>query len=154
MGSKNYTYLHMQPSCKKKIDWQRIPNPSKLKVQPGFTIGPPEFCKCTDQTADTGSGFYFCMKATWHAASLMKFALSVISNLQGCCHPRGSKQQDLFASAPTGNKKQQPSAPASATSRKATSSLYLQYQKDEDYSKSRTHSPPRSTKVHSKKEQI
>lgn len=37
---------------------------SKLRVQPGFTIGPPEFQKHSDQTVDTGSGFYFCMKAT------------------------------------------------------------------------------------------
>lgn len=90
---------------------------------------------------------FLCMKATWQAASLMKFVLSNISNLQGCCHPRGSEQQDLFASTPTGNNKQQPWAPAPARSTKATSSLQIQQQKDGDI-KGRTHSPPRSTKFH------
>lgn len=65
-----------------------------LQAQRGFTTEPPGFC--TAQAVDAGSGFYFCMKATWHAASLMKFLLSIISNLQGCCHPRGSKQQGFI----------------------------------------------------------
>lgn len=96
-----------------------------LQDQRGFTMEPwvlySSGCGCWHWV-------YFCMKATWHAASLMKFVLSIISSLQGCCHPRGSEQQGLFASTPTGNNKQHPWAPAPARSRKATSSLQIQQQ--------------------------
>lgn len=100
----------MHHLCKKMNGWQW--NPKNLQAPHEFTT----VLSSSDWGCWQWVGF-FCMKATWHAASLMKFVLSMISNLQGCCHPRGSEQQDLFASTPTGKNKQQPWAPALAGSR-------------------------------------